>query len=50
MNIDLRQWSPQFFIAVMELISRKTSMQDISRKPVYYGNDLAVVADGEADL
>ena len=41
--------SPLLFIAVVEVISRKASTRDILRK-LLYADDLAVVADSEADL
>ena len=41
--------SPLLFIAVEEVISRKANTRDILRK-LLYADDLAVVADGEADL
>ena len=37
------------FIAVVELINRKIGAKDILRK-LMYADDLAVVADGEANL
>ena len=52
MNIGLRQGSalsPLLFIAVVEVISRKVSMRDVLCK-LLYADDLAVVADSEADL
>ena len=45
-NVGLRQGSalsPLLFIVVKELISRKVSMKDISRK-LLYADDLAIVA------
>ena len=41
--------SPLLFIAVVEVISRKASTRDILRELIY-ADDLAVVADSEADL
>ena len=41
--------SPLLFIAVEEVISGKVSTRDILRK-LLYADDLAVVADSEADL
>ena len=41
--------SPLLFIAVAEVISRKTSTRDILRK-LLYSDDLASVADSEVDL
>ena len=46
-NIGLRQrsaLSPLLFIVVMELISRKVSMKDTSRK-LLYADELAIVAE-----
>ena len=51
-DVDLRKGSalsPLLFIAVVEVISRKASTRDILRK-LLYSDDLAVVADSEADL
>ena len=51
-DISLRQGSalsPLLFIAVVEMVSRKASTRDILRK-LLYADDLAVVADSEADL
>ena len=51
-NISPRQESvltPLLFIAVVEVISRKTSMGDILCK-LLQADDLAVVVDTEADL
>ena len=51
-KVGLRQSSalnPLLFIAVEEVISRKTSTREILRK-LLYADDLAVVADSEADL
>ena len=51
-NIGLRQGSaisPLLFIVVMELISRKVSMKDISRK-LLYADDLAVIAEDKEEL
>ena len=41
--------SPLLFIEVVELISRKASTRHILRK-LLYADDLAAVADSEADL
>ena len=52
MDVGLRQRSalnPLLFIAVVDVISRKPSTRDILRK-LTYADDLAVVADNEADL
>ena len=52
MNVGQRQvsvLSPLLFIAVVEVISRKTSMREILRKLIY-ADDMAVVADTETDL
>ena len=52
MDVGLRQGStlsPLLFIAVVEVISRKASTRDILHK-LLYADDLAVVADSEADL
>ena len=51
-DVCLRQesaLSQLLFIEVAEVISRKVSTRDILRK-LLYANDLAVVADSEADL
>ena len=51
-NISLRQGSalsPLLFIVVMELISRKVSMKDTSRK-LLYADDLAIVAEDKEEL
>ena len=51
-DVSLRQGSalsPLLFIVVEEVISRKASTRDIVRK-LLYADDLAVVADSEADL
>ena len=51
-NIGLRQGSvlsPLLFIVVMELISRKVSMTDTSRK-LLYADDLAIVAEDKEEL
>ena len=46
----LRQGSvPRLFIAVAEVVSRKATTRDVLRK-LLYPDDLAVVADSEADL
>ena len=51
-NVGLRQGSvlsALLFIVVMELISRKVSMKDISRK-LLYADDLAIVAEDKEEL
>ena len=51
-NIGLRQGSalsPLLFLVVMELISRKVSMKDISRK-LLDADDLAIVAEDKEAL
>ena len=51
-DVDLRQGSalsPLLFIAVVEVISRKSSTKDILHK-FLYADDLALVADSETDL
>ena len=51
-NVGLRQGSalsPLLFIVVMELISRKVSMKDISRK-LLYADDLVIVAEDKEEL
>ena len=51
-DVGLRQGSalsPPLFIAAVEVISRKASTRDILRK-LLYADDLAVVADSEANL
>ena len=51
-NIGQRQGStlsPLLFIVMMELISRKVSMKDISRK-LLYADDLAIVAEDKEEL
>ena len=50
-NIGLRQGtlSPLLFIVVMELISRKISMKDTSRK-LLNADDLAIVAEDKEEL
>ena len=52
MDVGLRQGSalsPLLFIAVVEVISRKTIMEDILHN-LLCADDLAVEADSEADL
>ena len=41
--------SPLVFIAVVDVISKKSSTRDILHK-LLYADDLAIVADSEADL
>ena len=41
--------SPLFFIAVLDLISRKTAMKDALKK-FLYADDLALVANGKHEL
>ena len=48
-DVGLRQGSPLIFIAVVEVFIRKASTRDILCKLIY-ADDLAVVADSEADL
>ena len=51
-EVSLRQGnalSPLLFIVVVEVISMKASTRDILRK-LTYADDLAVVADSEADI
>ena len=51
-DVGLRQGSalsPLLFIAVVEVISKKVNTRDILCK-LLYSDDLAVVADSEADL
>ena len=51
-NIGLRQGrvlSPLLFIAILDLISRKTVMKDAMRK-LLYADDLALVANGKQEL
>ena len=51
-DVTMRQGSalsPQLFIAVVEVISRKASTRDILHK-LLYADGLAVVVDSEADL
>ena len=51
-TIELRQGSvlnPLLFIAVLDLISRKTVMKDAMRK-LLYADDLALVANGKQEL
>ena len=50
-NVGLRQrsaLSSLWFIAVVELISRKTGKKTLQK--LAYADDLAVEADGEADV
>ena len=51
-KIGLRQgsvWSPLLFIAVLDLISRKTVVKDAIKK-LLYADDLALVANGKQEL
>ena len=51
-KIGLRQGSvlsPLLFIAVLDLISRKTVMKD-AMKTLLYADDLALVANGQQEL
>ena len=51
-NIGLRQGSvlsPLLFIAVLDLISRKTVMKDAMEK-LLYADDLVLVANGKYEL
>ena len=51
-NIGLRQGSmlsPLLFIAVLDLISRKTVVKDAMKK-LLYADDLALVANGKQEL
>ena len=51
-KIGLRQGSvlsPLLFIAVLDLISRKTVMKDVTKK-LLYADDLALVANGKQEL
>ena len=48
-NIGLRQGSPLLFIAVLDLISRKTAVKDAMKK-LLYADDLALVANGKQEL
>ena len=51
-KIGLRQGSvlsPLLFIAVLDLISRKTAMKDVTKK-LLYADDLALVANGQQEL
>ena len=51
-NIGLRQGSvlrPLLFIAVLDLISRKTVMKDAMSK-ILYADDLALLANGKQEL
>ena len=41
--------SPLLFIAVLDLISRKTVMKDVMKK-LFYADDLALVANGKQEL
>ena len=50
-NIGLRQGSalsPLLFIVVVELISRKVSMNDTSRK-LLYADDMAIIAEDKGE-
>ena len=52
-NVALRQGSalsPLLFIAVVELISRKIGTKDKILQKLLYAEDLAIMADGKADL
>ena len=52
LKIGLRQGSvlsPLLFIAVMDLISRKTVVKDAMKK-LLYADDLALVANGKQEL
>ena len=44
LNVGLRQGSALLFIAVVDMITRKTSTMDILRKLLYL-EDLTIVAD-----
>ena len=51
-NIGLRQGSvlsPLLFIAVLDLVSRKTAMKDAMKK-LLYADDLALVTNGKQEL
>ena len=51
-NIGFRQGSvltPLLFVAVLDLISRKTVMKDAMEK-LLYADDLALVANGKQEL
>ena len=51
-KIGLRQGSvlgPLLFIAVLDIISRKTAMKDVMKKRLY-ADDLALVANGQQEL